>query len=103
MAQCKISRNAREDLRDIYRHILVRNPSAADRLYLLFRDKFRILAENPLLGEKREDLAKDIRIFTASSYVIAYRPIKNGAEIARVVHGSRDLAALWTNPPRPPG
>ena len=72
MARCKISRMARQNLKDIYRYLFPRNPSAADRLLHLLQQKFRMLAANPLLGEKREDLAENLRMFTVGNYVILY-------------------------------
>ena len=34
-------------------------------------------------------------MFTVGNYVISYRPIEQGVEIARVVSGFRDLEALF--------
>ncbi len=56
-----------------------------------------MLAANPLLGEKREDLDVNVRLFTAGSYLILYRIVNVGIEIVQVVHASRDLPALWFN------
>jgi toxin ParE1/3/4 len=96
MARCKISRKTRQNLKDIYQYIFARNPTAADKLYQLFHDKFRMLADNPLLGEKREDLAENLRMFTADNYVILYQSTINGIEIVQIVHSARDLPALWS-------
>lgn len=97
MSRYKVAKEARQDLKEIYRHIFSANPSAAERLHDLFYDKFRILADNPLLGEKREDLAENLRMFTTGNYVILYRPAKNGVEIIQIVHSARDLPALWSS------
>jgi toxin ParE1/3/4 len=95
MARYKISRQAEKNLQDIYRYIYARNPSAADKLHGLFRQKFSMLAANPLMGEKRDDLEENLRIFTAGNYIILYRTVEIGIEIAQVVHSARDLPALW--------
>jgi toxin ParE1/3/4 len=96
MSRYKIAKEARQDLKDIYRYIVSDNLPAAGRLYDLFYNKFRMLAENPLLGEKRDDLAENLRMFTTGNYVILYRPTKDGVEIIMIVHSARDLPALWS-------
>jgi toxin ParE1/3/4 len=34
------------------------------------------------------------RSFSVGNYVVFFRPIKNGIEVARIVHGSRDFRGL---------
>lgn len=95
MSRYTIAPEARDDLRDVYRHIAKDNPNAAGRLRQLFFKKFRLLATQPLLGEAREDLAENLRMFTAGNYVILYRPTPSGIAVVQVVHSARDLVALW--------
>jgi toxin ParE1/3/4 len=96
MARYKLAQEARQDLKEIYQYIFARNRSAARKLYDLFHDKFRMLAANPLLGEKWEELAENIRRFTAGNYVILYRQKEKDIEIVQIVHSARDLPALWS-------
>jgi toxin ParE1/3/4 len=102
MNRYKIAKEARQDLKEIYRYIFSANPSAADSLHDLFFDKFHMLAQNPLLGEARNDLAENLRMFTTGNYVILYRPAKTGIEIIQIVHSARDLPALWSSSKRNP-
>jgi len=44
----------------------------------------------PFAGQSRIDLALNLRFFPAGTYLIFYRPIEDGVEIVRVIHGSRD-------------
>lgn len=74
MSRYTIAREAREDLKEIYRYIARDNPSAAGRLRQIFFEKFRLLAEQPLIGEVRNDLAENLRMFSAGNYVVLYRP-----------------------------
>ena len=46
------------------------------------------------MSELRPDLPKRPRSFSAGSYVILYKPIADGIEVARVVHAARDLGSL---------
>ncbi|MCC6124829.1 MAG: type II toxin-antitoxin system RelE/ParE family toxin [Pirellulales bacterium] len=71
-----------------------RHPSAAVRVLENIFAKFSLLSQNPLLGELRSDLPKQPRCFSAGNYIILYHPISDGIEIARVLHGARDLGAI---------
>jgi toxin ParE1/3/4 len=57
--------------------------------------KFHLLAKSPEIGTSRPDLMENLRSFPIKKYVIFYRPIKNGVEIVRVLHGGRDIARLF--------
>ena len=43
------------------------------------------------IGRMRDDLQPDLRSFAAGSYLIFYRPIDDGIEVVRVLHGARDI------------
>ena len=58
---------------------------------------FRHLASHPNLGRSRDELAEGLRSFPVGRYVIFYRAIPEGVEIVRVLHGSRDLNAIFTS------
>jgi toxin ParE1/3/4 len=49
----------------------------------------------PQLGRRREELSPRLRSFPVGRYVIFYRPLENGIEIARVLHGARDFPPLF--------
>ena len=43
------------------------------------------------MGEKRGDIAPNLRGFCVGNYLILYRPTKTGIEVARVIHAARDV------------
>ena len=86
MGRYTIAPEAKEDIKAIYRHIASDNRSAALRLRETISGAFRLLAKNPLLGELRNDLAEELRMFCVGNYVILYYPTKSGVAIAQVVH-----------------
>ena len=86
---------AREDLKDIYRHIAVDNPAAAERLWHSFLDSIRLLARQPLMGQACPNLRADLPGFTVGNYVIFYIPTNHGIQIERVLHGARDIESLF--------
>ncbi len=49
----------------------------------------------PYMGRQREELAARLRSFPVGSYVIFYRPIDDGIEVARILHGARDFPPLF--------
>jgi toxin ParE1/3/4 len=53
------------------------------------------LAKAPLIGRTRDDLRPSLRSLAVGSYLIFYRPIADGIEVVRVVHGARNLEALF--------
>lgn len=89
------SPKAAEDLIEIYGYIAEQNPRAAEKLLRALGRQFELLGERPRLGRLREDLRPQLRSWSYRRYVVLYREIASGAEIVRVVHGARDLKALF--------
>lgn len=58
-------------------------------------DRFGMLVRQPLIGEACDDLAPNLRYFPVGNYVIYYQPTDDGVVIVRVVHGARDVNALF--------
>jgi plasmid stabilization system protein ParE len=63
---------------------------------------FRFLAATPGAGHSRSDLTDEpMKFWSVFSYLIVYDPAMRPIGIARVLHSSRDLAALFVDrPPR---
>lgn len=86
---------ADEDLINIWIYIATDNPKAADIWLDEIEGKFVLLSEQPRLGPARSDIAPKLRYFPVGSYLILYRELANGIEVARVVHGARRLTDLF--------
>ncbi|HEX7618277.1 MAG TPA: type II toxin-antitoxin system RelE/ParE family toxin [Verrucomicrobiae bacterium] len=71
------------------------NPAAADRLLETIDEKCRLLAQMPEMGQERPDLAPDLRSLPDSNHVIFCRPVSDGIQVIRVLHGARDIPALF--------
>jgi toxin ParE1/3/4 len=71
------------------------NPVAADRWLDTVDAKCQLLAQMPEAGRRRPELAPDLRSLPVGSYVIFYRPVPGGIQVIRVLHGARDLPALF--------
>ena len=53
---------------------------------------FQILAQNPEMGRRQDDLAPGLRSFPVNSYVIFYMVLsgREGIDIVRVLHARQD-------------
>ncbi len=95
MSRLRFSRRAQHDLDGIADYIKERDPAAAERWVDLIEARCRLLAEQPRLGRRRDGLRRDLRSLAVGNYLIFYRRTRGGIEIVRVLHGKRDLAALF--------
>lgn len=86
---------AQEDLLDIWVRIAADSPFHADHFLDLLDDKMRLLAGTPGIGRSRAELSPGLRGLPMDNYVIFYRQVSMGIEIVRVLHGARDIEALF--------
>jgi toxin ParE1/3/4 len=86
---------AQLDLLEIWVFIGEDSPSHADRFLDLIEAKLRMLAEVPGLGRSRPELANNLRSFPVGEYHIFYRAGKHRFEVVRVLHGARDIEAIF--------
>ncbi len=86
---------AEQDYRQIWRYIAADNADAADRLLLRIDSKLLVYAENPGMGTARDRLGPALRSFPVGNYVVFYRLVAEGIELVRVLHGARDMSAIF--------
>jgi len=89
------SDRAKADILEIWEYIAKDSLRAADRFVDRLDQAFERLAEFPGLGRMRDELGPSLRSFPIGNYLIVYRPVKDGIEIARVLSGYRDIEALF--------
>ena len=95
MSKARFSADAEADLLAIVEFIAQDNPNAAREWLGLIRERCELLAQHPLTGESRPGFGiAGCRSVSVGVYVIFFRPTPNGLEIARILHGSRDLGNL---------
>ncbi len=77
---------------------------ATHRFIQTANETYELLAQYPKIGwTPRFGLRsmKALRVFRVNGFaamLILYRPLENGVEIIRVVHGSRNIRALFRHP-----
>ena len=89
-----VSTAARQDFDQIWLYIATDDPIAADRFLSHIGERCQSYAHQPQLGEARSNLGRHLRCFSVGNYVVYYRPTSDGIEIARVLHGARDIQQL---------
>jgi len=96
MSRVVFSPLAEGDLDAILDCIARDKPQAAVKFVARLREKCYFLAGNPEVGQRRPEFRTgEYRTFSVGNYVVFYRPIGEGIEIARVVSGFRDIDALF--------
>ena len=91
----RLTRRARRDILAIWVYIAENNESAADRFVDVLIHHFALLGKNPYAGRSREDLRTGYRSFPVGQYLILYSVAEPGVRIMQVLHGRRDIAALF--------
>jgi len=95
MMTYRLTRRAREDVLNIWRRIAEDNEPAADRFIDLLTHHFRLLGDAPHAGRRRDELRRGYRSFPVGEYLVPYRIMEPGVCIMHVVHGRRNLEALF--------
>jgi toxin ParE1/3/4 len=99
MRIARLSDQAKNDLAEIWEYIAEESPSSADRLIQRLVRQYKSLAENPGMGRLRAELRPGLRSFPVGNYLMFYRPIPEGIAVLRIIHGARDLEALFEREP----
>lgn len=58
-------------------------------------EKCDALANHPLMGRLRAEIAPEFRYFVVGNYLILYRTVQDGIEVIRVIHGARNWLHLF--------
>lgn len=91
MIRFRLSRQAEQDLEDIWFYLVKQDELLADKQIAKILDRFPMLSQFPDMGRQRDDLLTGLRSFSIKPYIIFYAKIADGIEIVRVLHQSRDI------------
>jgi toxin ParE1/3/4 len=95
MTAVVFSELAEADLTDIWVFISQDNAEAAGRFIEQIHESCQRLARTPKAGRLRPELSASLRSLTVGSYIVFYREGANSVEIARVLHGHRDISSFF--------
>jgi toxin ParE1/3/4 len=90
----RYSAGARDDLKEIARFIAKDKPLAARQWVEKIREKCRLVAKHPDIGDDRPDLGEGILSTYVGSYIIYFREKNGSLEIVRVVRGDLEFPFL---------
>lgn len=82
---------AREGLIALWLYIADDSDEAADAVLDRIEAALSMLAERPLAGRPRLELAVDLRSFPVGRHILFYRPMRGGIDLVRVLSSDRDL------------
>ncbi len=95
MKLVRFTEAAADDLEEIYKFIAEDNLPAADRMIMQLQKRWRLLAQTPGSGRKREEFQLDLRSSTEGNYIIFYQVIPDGIELIRILHARRDIEKIF--------
>ena len=88
----ELSGPARDDIEDIAHYTYLKYGEAQVDVYLqILNGRMALIAQDPTIGHRRDDLPKHYRALQAGKHVIVYRTINNTINVARILHGSMDF------------
>lgn len=99
MAIVRLSHLADGDLDSIRDFICQNSPAAANSVLEELFGALELLAANPGIGQRRDDLQQGLRMFSVRPYAIMYYAGADGIHVLRIVHGTRDFPSLFSNGP----
>jgi plasmid stabilization system protein ParE len=92
----RLTPRAQIDLTEIIEHIAEHSPQNAIKVFDELHEAMRKLARMPGMGHRREDVTDlPVLFWAVHSYLIVYRRDRDPIEIIHIVHGARDLKALF--------
>ena len=95
MARILRTPQADVDLTDIWTYIARDNPAAADKLIRKINDTFELLATNPEIGIRQDELRPGLRCKPVrKNYLVFYEVADHDIRILRVMHGARKYEDL---------
>jgi toxin ParE1/3/4 len=97
MNRYKLSRQAEQDLEDIWVYLADQDDIHADKQIAQILNRLPMLAQYPDMGKSRHDLAPSLRSFPSKPYVVFYAKSQDGIEIMRIIHQSRNIEDLFQN------
>ena len=80
---------AKTDAIEIWARIADVDEIAADRQIDQFEERLKQLSEMPESAQRVDFAGPNIRRSVVGSYAIYFRPIENGIQVIRILHGSR--------------
>jgi toxin ParE1/3/4 len=98
--QIRRTRQVAQDLIEIYQYIHERNAPAAERVLDAIEQSLNSLLKTPVVGRQwnsPDPRLEGMRVTLVTpyrNYLIFFRPVSDGIEVYRIVHGARELERI---------
>jgi toxin ParE1/3/4 len=100
MARIQRTRAALNDLLDLWIHVAEGQGDARANAFIKKIEKVLLtLSNQPFMGRARPELREHLRSFPVNPYILFYEPRDDGILLVRVIHGRRDIDALFSDAP----
>ena len=90
-----LSPAAAQDLAEIAAYIASERPGAVDGVLDALETACQLVAKYPGVGRPRNEIDDGVMSFPTGPYVLFYYADEDSVGIARILHGSRDLATAF--------
>lgn len=91
MSNYKLTEAAKKDLREISKYTKKTWGKKHEKDYReIIRAALRVIAKNPGIGLKREELTEGLRSFPVGHHIAYYIARKGNIEVARILHPTMD-------------
>jgi toxin ParE1/3/4 len=91
MNRFRISRQAEQDLEDIWCYLQQQDKLQADIQISQILNRFPMLFQFPDMGKERDYLLVGLRSFPVQPHIIFYTKTSGSIEIIKILHQSRDV------------
>ena len=96
MSKFVLSKQALDDLCEIWDYIAEQSIEQADHVERKLQEEFHKLAKTPGLGHLREDITeKGLKFWRVFDFLVVYVPDTNPLQIVTIIHGRRELKAFF--------
>lgn len=95
MSRIIVTPSATRDLSAITDWISQQSLDGALKFYGDVDQVLQLLSNYPLMGQEVPEFELGLRRHTMGSYLLFYRPLSDGIELIRVLHGSREIERLF--------
>ena len=95
MRRLSVSGEAKRDLVEIFVYVARDSLNAARRIHSRLQETLKVIASQPEIGRKRDELVPGIRSLVSGNYVVYYREVEGGVRVLRILHGARDIPQLF--------
>ena len=95
MRPFRLSPAAAQDLAEIKAFVASERPGAVDGVLDALEAACQLVAKYPGVGRTRDEIDEGVKSFPVGSHVLFYYADEDAVGIARILHGSRDLATAF--------